>query len=46
MACRCISNTLKVIIHDFKIFFANLAHANEIHMCYDCINNTRTVPGL
>ena len=35
-----ISNTLKVIIHDFKIFFANLAHANEIHMCYDCINNT------
>lgn len=45
MACRHIRNTLKVIIHDFKIF-ANLAHANEIQACYDCANNTRTVPGL
>ena len=45
MACRHIRNTLEVIIHHFKIF-ANLAHANEIHACYDCANNTRTVPGL
>ena len=21
-------------------------HANEIHMCYDCANYSRTVPGL
>ena len=28
MACRHIRNTLKVIIQDFKIFFANLVHTN------------------
>ena len=36
----------KVIIHDFQTFFANLAHANEIHVCYDCAYNTKTVPEL
>ena len=46
MARRHIRNMLKVIIHDFNIFFANLAHANEIHTCYDCANNIRTIPGL
>ena len=28
------------------MFFTNLAHANEIHTCYDCADYTRTVPGL
>ena len=36
MTCTHISNVKKQYCqHDFKMVFANLAHANEIHMCYD-----------
>lgn len=36
----------KVITHDFQTFFANLAHATEIHVFNDYAYNTKTVPKL
>ena len=46
MACTSHKQHPKVIIHDFKTFFATLADVNEIPACYDCAHYPRTVPGL
>ena len=47
MACTHISNVKKQYCqHDFKMVFANLAHANEIQMCYDVQTSYKNIPWI